>query len=61
MIAWQQDVRHWSVLYTSIGCLPVGIFGIVGACLAVWVIPRLAAQWILGHGNGCEPAYCYNA
>lgn len=52
MVAWQQLIRHWSVLHFSIGWTPFGIFAIVGAFLAAWLIPRLAAQWILALGAG---------
>ena len=50
MIAWQQEVRHWSVLHFGIGWAPFGVFGVLGAILAGWLIPRLAAQWILAIG-----------
>ena len=52
MIAWQQEVRHWTVLHFGVGWIPFGIFGVLGACLAGWLIPRLAAQWILAIGLG---------
>jgi len=52
MIAWQQEIRHWSVLSFGVGWIPFGIFGTVGAFLAGWLIPRLAAQWILAIGLG---------
>lgn len=47
MIAWQQLVRHWSVLRFGLAWIPFSFFGAVGACLAGWCIPRLAAQYIL--------------
>jgi predicted MFS family arabinose efflux permease len=50
MTAWQQLVRHWSVLKFSVGWTPFGIFAIIGAFLAAWLVPRLAAQWILAIG-----------
>lgn len=50
MIAWQQEVRHWTVLHFGIGWAPFGIFGVLGAVLAGWLIPRLAAQWIMAIG-----------
>ncbi|RDW65979.1 hypothetical protein BP6252_09614 [Coleophoma cylindrospora] len=52
MIAWQQEVRHWTVLRFGIGWIPFGVFGTLGALLAGWLIPRLAAQWILAIGLG---------
>ena len=50
MVAWQQDLRNWSVLQFAVGWTPFAIFGTIGACLAAWLIPRLAAQWILAIG-----------
>jgi len=50
MVAWQQLIRHWSVLQFAIGWTPFGIVGTIGAVLSAWLIPRLAAQWILAIG-----------
>lgn len=50
MVAWQQLIRHWSVLDFAIGWTPFGIMGTIGAVLSAWLIPRLAAQWILAIG-----------
>jgi len=50
MVAWQQILRNWSVLRFAIGWTPFGIFGTIGAILGAWLIPRLAAQWILAIG-----------
>lgn len=47
MIAWQQEIRHWSVLSTAWGLTPLAIFAALGAFLAAWLVPRLAVQWIL--------------
>lgn len=47
LVAWQQEVRHWSTLSTSVGLTPIAICGAFAAFMAAWLIPRLAAQWIL--------------
>lgn len=47
LIAWQQEIRHWSVLSTAYGLTPLAIFSAAGAFLAAWLVPRLAVQWIL--------------
>ena len=50
MIAWQQHIRHWSVLSTALGLTPVSICAPIATIIAAWMIPRLAAQWILALG-----------
>lgn len=50
MIAWQQKIRHWSVLSTAWGLTPLAIFSALGAFIAAWLVPRLAVQWILAIG-----------
>ena len=50
LIAWQQNIRHWSVLSTAIGLTPVAVCSSIAAIIAAWMIPRLAAQWILAFG-----------
>ncbi|KAL4922484.1 major facilitator superfamily domain-containing protein [Aspergillus aurantiobrunneus] len=50
-ILWLQDVWHWSTLQFAIGWTPFVICGTGAACLAAWLIPRLAAQWILALGT----------
>ena len=50
LVAWQQQVRHWSVLSTSLGLSPIAICAASAAFIAAWLIPRVAAQWILGIG-----------
>lgn len=50
LIAWQQTIRHWSVLSTATGLIPLPIGAAAAAFLAAWLIPRLAAQWILAIG-----------
>ncbi|KAI9740311.1 MAG: hypothetical protein M1834_004889 [Cirrosporium novae-zelandiae] len=50
MVAWLQILRNYSVLQFAISWTPFGIMGTVGALLSAWLIPRLAAQWILAIG-----------
>ncbi|KAL5342787.1 major facilitator superfamily domain-containing protein [Aspergillus crustosus] len=50
-IFWLQDVWHWSTLQFAVGWTPFVICGTGAACLAAWLIPRLAAQWILALGT----------
>lgn len=50
LVAWQQQIRHWSVLFTGLGLMPVAICGGAAAVISAWLIPRLAAQWIMALG-----------
>ena len=50
MVAWQQLIRRWSALQFAYGWTPFAMFGTIGAGLAAWLIPKLAAQWILAIG-----------
>ena len=50
-ILWLQDVWHWSTLHFAVGWTPFVICATGAACLAAWLIPRLAAQWILAIGT----------
>lgn len=50
MVAWQQIIRHWTVLHFGAGMIPHAIFGGSAAPVAAWLIPRVAAQWILAFG-----------
>ena len=47
LVAWQQKIRHWTVLSTAIGLTPLAIFSAAGAFIAAWLVSRLAVQWIL--------------
>lgn len=47
LIAWQQEIRHWSLLSTAWGQTPLAIFSAIGAFIAAWLVPHLAVQWIL--------------
>lgn len=50
MVAWQQIVRHWSVLHFAVGMIPHAVFGGLTAPFAAWLIPRVSAQWIMAFG-----------
>ncbi|RBR18068.1 hypothetical protein FVER53590_04315 [Fusarium verticillioides] len=50
MVAWQQLIRGWSVLNVAVGWIPYGLGASCAVILAAWLIPRLAAQWILAIG-----------
>ena len=50
MVAWQQIVRHWTVLEFAAGLAPHAIFGSLAAPVSAWLISRVAAQWILAFG-----------
>ncbi|KAK7414993.1 hypothetical protein QQX98_006226 [Neonectria punicea] len=49
-ISWQQVLRELSVLQTGINFIPFGISSLVAVYLAAWLIPRVAAQWIMAAG-----------
>ena len=51
LVAWQQKIRHWSVLSTALGLTPLAILSAAGAYIAAWLVPRLAVQWILVLGG----------
>jgi len=50
LIAWQQNIRRWTVFHFAIGLLPHAVAGGLAAPVAAWLIPRVAAQWILAFG-----------
>ena len=50
MLLWQQNLRRWTALHTAIGWTPFLIVSTLGSALAAWLIPRLAAQWIVAIG-----------
>lgn len=50
-VLWLQKVWHWSILHCAVGWTPFVICATGAACLAAWLIPRLAAQWILAVGT----------
>lgn len=49
-ISWQQILRHTSVMQTGVNFIPFGIGAVASVALAAWLVPRVAAQWILGIG-----------
>ncbi|OQD88960.1 hypothetical protein PENANT_c003G04784 [Penicillium antarcticum] len=50
-VLWLQKVWHWSPLQFAVGWTPFVICATGAAILAAWMIPRLAAQWILAIGT----------
>ena len=51
MLLWQQNLRHWSVLHTAAGWSPFLVIATLGSLMAAWLVPRLAAQWIIAIGT----------
>ncbi|KAH6999081.1 major facilitator superfamily domain-containing protein [Ilyonectria sp. MPI-CAGE-AT-0026] len=49
-VSWQQILRHSSVLETGINFIPFGVSSVFAVYFAAWLIPRVAAQWILAVG-----------
>lgn len=52
MVAWLQLLRGKTILQFGLEWTPFGIVATIGTFLAAWLIPRLAAQWILAIGLG---------
>ena len=52
MLAWQQLLRSWTLLDIAVGWIPFAVGAIMSTVLAAWLIPRLAAQWIVVIGVG---------
>ncbi|KAJ5817438.1 Major facilitator superfamily domain general substrate transporter [Penicillium robsamsonii] len=50
-VLWLQKVWHWSPLQFAVGWTPFVICATGAACLAAWMIPRMAAQWIMAIGT----------
>ncbi|KAF3020728.1 hypothetical protein E8E15_002442 [Penicillium rubens] len=50
-VLWLQKVWHWSPLQFAVGWTPFVICATGAACLAAWMIPRMAAQCILAIGT----------
>lgn len=48
---WLQIVWHWSPLEFAVGWTPFLICAVGATYLAAWMIPRVAAQWILAVGT----------
>ncbi|KAF2160377.1 hypothetical protein M409DRAFT_34162, partial [Zasmidium cellare ATCC 36951] len=53
MVAWQQLLRLWTPMQIAIGWIPFAIGSVGSTFLAAWLIPRLAAQWIVVLGASC--------
>jgi MFS family permease len=51
MVAWLQLLRGKSILQFAVMWTPFGVFATIGTFVAAWLIPRLAAQWILAIGS----------
>ncbi len=49
-ISWQQTLRHVSVLQTGINLLPFAAGSVIAVGLAAYLLPRIAAQWIMAIG-----------
>ncbi|KAJ5697245.1 major facilitator superfamily domain-containing protein [Penicillium malachiteum] len=50
-VLWLQDIWHWSTLHFAAGWSPFVVCATATASLAAWLIPRMAAQWILALGT----------
>ncbi|KAL9110815.1 MAG: hypothetical protein Q9227_004615 [Pyrenula ochraceoflavens] len=50
MVSWQELVRHWSALHLTVGLIPFCISAAIGTGLAAFLIPRIAAQYIIAIG-----------
>ena len=57
-LLWQQNIRHWSVLHTAVGWTPFLVVSTLGSLFAAWLVPRLAAQWIVAIGTFTAAASC---
>jgi MFS family permease len=49
-VTWLQRIRGWSVMQTTAAYTPFLIIGPLSVAMAAWLLPRLAAQWILALG-----------
>ncbi|KAF4965395.1 hypothetical protein FSARC_6809 [Fusarium sarcochroum] len=49
-VAWQQLLRDVSLLETGYNFVPFGLSSLVAVFVAAWLIPRVAAQWIMAIG-----------
>lgn len=50
-VVWLQEVWKWSPLQFAVCWTPFVICATAAACLAAWLVPRVAAQWILAIGT----------
>jgi hypothetical protein len=51
-VAWQQLLRGVSLTQTGLHFIPFGLSAILAVFVAAWLIPRVAAQWIMAIGVG---------
>ncbi|PWI66611.1 hypothetical protein PCL_05024 [Purpureocillium lilacinum] len=49
-IAWQQTLRNISVMQTGVNFVPFGVGSVASVALAAYMLPRVAAQWIMAIG-----------
>ncbi|KAG9237889.1 major facilitator superfamily domain-containing protein [Amylocarpus encephaloides] len=50
LVAFQQLIRHWTPLHFAAGLTPHAIFGGLAAPVASFLVPRIAAQYLLAFG-----------
>ncbi|CZS81553.1 unnamed protein product [Fusarium graminearum] len=50
-VAWQQLLRGVSLTQTGLHFIPFGLSSIFAVFVAAWLIPRVAAQWIMAIGT----------
>lgn len=51
MVAWLQLLRDKTILQFGVEWTPFGIVATAGTFISAWLIPRMAAQWILAIGS----------
>ena len=49
-ISWQQRLRHMSVLAIGVTCVPFGLGSLVAVVLSAYLLPRVAAKWVMAIG-----------
>lgn len=49
-VSWQQALRHLNLIDVGINFIPFGICSVASVAVAAWLIPRLAAQYIMAIG-----------
>lgn len=52
-LSWQQVLRGRSVMECGIEFLPFGIGSVAAVALSAYLLPRIAAQWIMAFGVVC--------
>lgn len=51
-ISWQQVLRHISVFQIGVNFIPFGIGALAAVGLAEYLLPRVAAEWVMAIGVG---------